>query len=178
MIVMASTVEINDLETRTLDLVAPLWAALHEHHMAVGSQIAEVMQPVNAPESWLRRRSLYQRWLAEPEAFGLIARHANRPVGYAFVRVQAAETGTTWERSGEVAVLETLSVLPAFRGVGVGEALLSAVRTQLVNRGIVYLDLDVVATNQHAIRFYERHGFRPELTRMTSRIAGDHEGAR
>jgi hypothetical protein len=59
MFAMASTVKMSNLATRPLDLATSSWAALHEHHMAVGRQIAEVMQPVNAPESWPRPRTAF-----------------------------------------------------------------------------------------------------------------------
>jgi ribosomal protein S18 acetylase RimI-like enzyme len=67
-------------------------------------------------------------------------------------------------------VVETLSVLPCARRAGVGGALMAAIKDRLGAAGLSTLELDVVATNADAIRFYERHGLRPALTRMMGRL--------
>jgi hypothetical protein len=64
-IVSAGAERINDLE--------PLWGSLSEHHVAVAPHLRE-LGPLRSPaESWEVRRALYEEWLAEPDAFVLIA---------------------------------------------------------------------------------------------------------
>lgn len=67
-------------------------------------------------ESWQRRRGQYAGWLAESEAFILLAERQGRPVGYAMVCVR--EGSPTWPLSERAGELETLSVLPSERGGG------------------------------------------------------------
>jgi GNAT superfamily N-acetyltransferase len=62
---------------------------------------------------------------------------------------------STWRgRSG--IHLEDLFVLPHFRGLGIGKALLARVAARAVEQGCVRLQWDVLAWNQPAIDFY--HG--------------------
>jgi ribosomal protein S18 acetylase RimI-like enzyme len=148
--------EIRRIDASELDLIEPLWNALREHHSSVTPDLGP---PRSREESWERRRRQYEQWLSEPEAFLLVAERAGERVGYSMVHVR--EGSPTWpisERAGEI---ETLLVLPRERGQGTGTALLEAVRTELDGRGVTEVSLHVMATNNDAIRFYERHGFSP-----------------
>jgi ribosomal protein S18 acetylase RimI-like enzyme len=59
------------------------------------------------------------------------------------------------------AVLDTLGVHPAFRGRGVGRALLTQLRTNLLGLGIPRLQTEVPWDGQELIAFFHREGFRP-----------------
>ncbi len=64
---------------------------------------------------------------------------------------------STWRgRSG--IHLEDLFVLPRFRGLGIGKALLARVAARAVERGCVRLQWDVLEWNQTAIDFYQGLG--------------------
>jgi ribosomal protein S18 acetylase RimI-like enzyme len=60
------------------------------------------------------------------------------------------------------AYLETIEVLSAFRGQGVGAELLRRVEASAAaaTAGILWLHVDIA--NQHAIRFYQAHGYSSE----------------
>lgn len=148
------SVEIRQIAISELDLIEPLWNALREHHSSVTPQLGE---PRSRDESWRRRRRQYEAWLANPEAFVLLAQRGGEQVGYAMVHVR--EGSPTWPLSERAGEIETLSVLPGERGSGTGTALLQAVRAELGTRGITELSLHAMPTNGDAIRFYERHGF-------------------
>jgi GNAT superfamily N-acetyltransferase len=60
-----------------------------------------------------------------------------------------------------VAEIETLSVLPAERGAGVGSALLDRSDSELEAIGVADVMIGAFVTNADAIRLYERRGFRP-----------------
>jgi GNAT superfamily N-acetyltransferase len=148
---------------KQLDVLRPLWLALRDHH----HELTPGWGPVRDDEaSWGRRRKDYAAWLAEPDAFCLVAREggpvafgdpkAGPPLGYALVTVNPG--GPTWvvERFG---YLETLSVLPEARGRGDGRAQLDAVRARHAALGVHRLELTAVAANADARRFYEREGF-------------------
>ena len=75
------------------------------------------------------RRGDYERWLAEPGSFALVAEEDGEAVGYAVVHLQGPdETWVTGERTAE---LETIAVLPEQRGAGIGAALMDAVDREL-----------------------------------------------
>ena len=147
---------IERLQPQDVDELRPLWLALRDHH----GSLTEDWGPVREDEdSWARRRRDYASWLTEPDAFCLVARRAagEPPVGYALVTVNAGSP--TWATVERFGYLETLSVLPAARGAGVGTALLDAVQAHLSALGVVRLELTMVARNEQARRFYERAGF-------------------
>ena len=54
--------------------------------------------------------------------------------------------------------LEDLYVQPAFRGLGIGKALLNRLGALAVERGHGRFEWSVLDWNEHAIRFYERMG--------------------
>lgn len=114
------------------------------------------MRARSGDEAWARRRTNYESLLGQAGSFALIAERHRRPVGYAMVRLVAGSDG--YESGSQVGELETLSVLPAERGNGVGTALLDAVESELAAAGITELVLSVVAGNDAAMRFYERRG--------------------
>ena len=74
-----------------------------------------------------------------------------------------ATVGTVaWHVAGPVeGHLRGMAVLPAHAGTGVAEQLLTAAERALRERGCVRVSLDTTEPLQRAIRFYERHGFRP-----------------
>lgn len=147
-------VAIRRLSLAELDRLEPLWSALRLHHATVASGFGP---PRERADSWLRRRTEYERWLAEPGAFALVAERSREALGYAMVHMRRGSP--TWPLSEPSAELETLSVLPGERGGGIGTALLDAVRAELAASGIAALSLLVVAGNDEARDFYERHGF-------------------
>lgn len=137
----------------------PLWESLHEHHAAVAPHL-EAVGPVRAPEqSWRVRRALYEEWLVEPDAFVLVAEAGPRPVAYALVHMRGAEE--TWVTGERVAELETLTVLPEYRSRGIGRALIDGVYAELRRLRVAHMGVGVIATNDEAIRFYERLDLHP-----------------
>jgi ribosomal protein S18 acetylase RimI-like enzyme len=76
---------------------------------------------------------------------------ADRPVGLVGVVAATADSRT--------AQLVALWVAPEARGAGVGDALVDAVADVARDWGCRTLHLEVLTTNQPAIRLYRRHGF-------------------
>jgi ribosomal protein S18 acetylase RimI-like enzyme len=142
------------------------WKALHRYHREVGPEVGRFR---SADESWRMRRHQYQRWLANPESFLLLAEDGQAPVGYAMVNVLPAES-VTWEAGDRLAELETLSVLPAFRGHGIGTRLFERLGRELADVGVVDLAVRVLSTNDRARRFYERRGFVEALSLYRGRL--------
>jgi GNAT superfamily N-acetyltransferase len=155
-IVRAGPERIADLE--------PLWLVLRDHHHTVTPDWGPVHDDA---ESWRRRRADYERWLAEPDAFAFIAEEGDRPVGYALGTVN--DGSPTWAELGRFGFVETLSILPEARGRGIGEQLMAAVADYLATLGITEIHLTAVATNERAMRFYERAGFIPAFVTLRRR---------
>ena len=148
-------VRIERAGAERLDELEPLWLSMHEHHVSVGSTIA-----LRAPsETWPLRRAEYITWLAEPDAFVMIAEQDGRAIGYALVDYR--ETDDVRITGARFAVLKSLAVLPEARGRGVGTALMGAVYGELRRLGIGELEIGVLFANDRARRFYEREGFLP-----------------
>ena len=167
--VTADRIGIRRLERAgELDLVEPLWVALHQHHRTV---TPAGMLVADDAVSWQRRRALYREWLAAGDALILLAQCEGAAVGYAVAHLQDGpdDTFAVGERYAE---LYSLSVAPAARGAGVGTRLLDDLDRRLADDGILDLVVAVMAGNRDALRFYERRGLVPAETHLW-RIAGD-----
>jgi GNAT superfamily N-acetyltransferase len=158
------TIEQHD--PAAVDALRPLWLAMKAHH----AEITPDWGPVRGDEdSWARRRADYVNWLAEPDAFCLVARDSSDSavLGYALVTVN--EGSPTWAAVARFAYVESLSVLPQARGRGVGTALLQRVEEHLATLDVFQLDITAVAANSGARRFYERAGYETAFVTLQRR---------
>lgn len=64
-----------------------------------------------------------------------------------------------FRRNSDMASLETIGVLPACRGAGVGKRLLKAAEEWMATMGISWFRLEVSAGNDAAISMYEKSGY-------------------
>lgn len=64
------------------------------------------------------------------------------------------------------------------RGKGIGTALLEAVETEAIKRGIPALYIHTESNNSDAIRLYERYGFRIERIQLRKTVDGCENGTR
>jgi GNAT superfamily N-acetyltransferase len=107
-------------------------------------------------DSWRVRRAQCIQWLAVPRAAVLVARDADRLLGYAMIR--AADAAGSWQRGDQVSTLETLVVADSARGTGAGRELLDAARERIAEWGAQVMTISVIADNEQAERFYRREG--------------------
>jgi ribosomal protein S18 acetylase RimI-like enzyme len=106
--------------------------------------------------------------LARPENLVFLAEVGSEPAGYAYAEV-VQRPESPFSRAYRMVYLHHLSVRPAWRRRGIGEALVQAVRTAAVERGIALLALDVWSFNDTARAFFRRQGFATYNERMWSR---------
>lgn len=159
-IVKAGVERVDDLE--------PLWRSLVEHHTAVDPKPNGIA--IRSPDdAWSYRRAEYLAWLSEPDAFVLIAQTDGRPVAYALVHFHDV-ADDHWVTRDRWAELESLAVLPEHRGSGIGGSLMDRVHEELRALGIRELVMGVVSTNEPALRFYARYGYRPWVTKLLGAI--------
>lgn len=141
-----------------LPRIEPLTRSLHDHHKTVDPEIPGV--PLRDTDGWWAvRRGRYVAWLAEPDAFLLVAEEDGAAVGYALVTFHDRDdSNVTGDRFAE---LQSLAVAPEQRGSGIGTALLHEVYREVRRRGVEEMVIGVFANNEAAMRLYEREGFRP-----------------
>jgi GNAT superfamily N-acetyltransferase len=101
------------------------------------------------------------RLLSEPGAEAFVATIDGKPVGLAAVHPDA-DYFTGHPR----AHVDVLVVAPEAEGRGVGRALLEHVETWGRGHRCREVVLDVFASNEDAMAFYERCGYRPDHVRM------------
>jgi ribosomal protein S18 acetylase RimI-like enzyme len=147
--------QITSIGADRLSELEPLWRSLHHHHRAV----ADVPLLADDDLSWRRRSDWYRARLDAGDAFVLLARVGDAPVGYAFVHVRPGDDDT-WPVGAQLAELISLAVVPEARGQGLGTALMDAVDAELERRGVHDLEVGVIAGNDRALRFYQRRGLR------------------
>jgi ribosomal protein S18 acetylase RimI-like enzyme len=154
-----------------LPLLEPLWIAVHHQHQDVMPELAPY---VTDPETWRERRALYETLLARPDTVLVLADAGDVPVGYGLAHVMPA-SGTwladTWRTGERIGEIESLGVLPEWRGRGIGGRLLDALEEALTASGVRDLVLGALPGNTDAIRLYERRGFTPTWLYL-SRLGG------
>ena len=119
----------TDWQVRTgsladLDVVGPLWVAVHHRHAETMPQLAPY---VSDDETWRVRRELYEQLLAKPDTLLLLAFAGEVAVGYGLAHVLTVDETwipDTWETDSRIGEIESLSVLPEYRGSGLGSELL------------------------------------------------------
>ena len=103
-----------------------------------------------------------------PRFRAVIAEHDQTPAGFALFFTSYS----TW-RGHHGIRLEDLYVSPAFRGQGIGKALLAHLARVAVAEGCPRLEWDVLAWNQPAIDFYHVQGAQIQTEWRIMRVADD-----
>ncbi|HVQ18109.1 MAG TPA: GNAT family N-acetyltransferase [Actinomycetes bacterium] len=143
-----------------VDALEPLWLTLFDHHRTVGPGPF-----IDREDSWAARRRLYHALLSDPDAFVFLAQRREAAIGYALVGMHEGPDDT-WPTGSRYAEVETLAVVEGERGQGVGSMLLDAVDVRLRELGVTALFIGVMVGNDDALRFYERRGLVPAITKL------------
>jgi ribosomal protein S18 acetylase RimI-like enzyme len=160
-----------------LDLIGPLWVAVHHRHC---ESMPELAPYVDDAETWRARRKLYEELLTKPDTLLLLALVDDAAVGYGLTHViGVAESWIedTWQTGDRIGEIESLSVLPEYRGSGLGSELLDRLETHLRERGVDDFMLGALAGNADAIRLYQRRGYTPTWLYL-SKFAGRERDSR
>ena len=97
----------------------------------------------------------------------LVAEHDSHVIGYAYGRIEGYDYMAL---RGPAAVLHDLIVDAAYRGRGVGRALLNGMVTALTTGRAPRVVLSAAERNTSAQRFFERMGFRRTMVEMTREL--------
>ena len=158
---MATPWRLSTGSAEDLDLVEPLWVAVHHRHSETMPELAPY---VTDAETWRARRTLYEELLAKPDTLLLLALVGDEPVGYGLTHVMPVAGSwieDAWRTGDRIGEIESLSVLPEYRGSGLGSQLLEQLERHLHERGVDDLILGALAGNADAIRLYQRRGYQP-----------------
>ena len=158
---MATDWQVRTAGAADLDLVGPLWVAVHHQHSRSMPQLAPY---VSDDETWRVRRVLYEELLAKTDTLLLLAFAGDAAVGYGLAHVLPVDETwipDTWETRSRIGEIESLSVLPEYRGSGLGSELLNRLEQHLYSIGVKDLVLGALPGNTDAIRLYERSGYQP-----------------
>ncbi|GFG54831.1 hypothetical protein CQY20_14945 [Mycolicibacterium agri] len=154
-----------------LDLLEPLWVAVHQRHREAMPELAPY---VSDAETWRARRALYEQLIASPDTLLLIAFVGENAVGYGLTHVLPVAGSwieDTWVTGDRVGEIESLSVLPEYRGSGLGSELLDRLERHLHERGVNDFILGALSGNSDALRLYQRRGYQPTWLYL-SKFAG------
>jgi ribosomal protein S18 acetylase RimI-like enzyme len=168
-------VEIARGSADDIDALEPLWIAVHHAHQAAMPELAPY---VDDAETWREHRPLYESLFEQPDTFLFLARIDGELVGYALGCVAPAAEGwaaDTWRVGDRIGELESLSVLPGYRGDGIGSALLDRVEDEFAKLGVDDVVIGALPGNTGAIKLYEARGFKPTwiyLSRFAARKDG------
>src|SRR4051794_25087128 len=120
---MATEWQVRTGNAADLDLPGPLWVAVHHRHT---ESMPELAPYVDDEETWRVRRALYVELLAKPGTILLLASIGEATVGYGLAHVLPADDSwipDTWVTGPRIGEIESLSVLPEYRGGGMGSEL-------------------------------------------------------
>lgn len=129
--------------------------ARREDADVIGSLVVALAhyEKLDPPDEAARARLIEDAFRPNPRVEISLAEVGGQVIGYAFY----FETYSTF-LARPTLYLEDLFVLPEFRGVGAGYALMKYLASEAVRRGCGRLEWEVLDWNRPAIDFYERLG--------------------
>jgi ribosomal protein S18 acetylase RimI-like enzyme len=101
--------------------------------------------------------------LTSPHIHLVVAETNGMLIGSGYARIDPSRH---YLRHAQHAYIGFMYFEPAFRGKGVNQLVIEALKTWSAGKGITELRLDVYTTNTLAIRAYEKAGFTPYLVNM------------
>jgi [ribosomal protein S18]-alanine N-acetyltransferase len=124
------------------------YRAYHPDDFAALYAIEEIcfQPPFRFPRRYLRRL------LESPGTTSWIAEEDHQVAAFAIADCE-------WEPNGLRAYIQTIEVLPAMRGRGIGNELLRRIEDSVRHLGAQAIWLHVDSQNAAAIRLYESHGY-------------------
>jgi|AraplaMF_Col_mMF_1032025.scaffolds.fasta_scaffold00132_8 ribosomal protein S18 acetylase RimI-like enzyme len=162
----AASDAIRRLAANEVDLLEPLWLALHHHHQAVSPHLGPFVPDAL---SWPIIRDLLIENAQDDLLF--IAEADGRITGLVSAAIydirKLPSYSDTWRTGERVGEIKFLVVGAEERGRGTGAALTAAVDAALAARGVQDQFVGAIAPNAGAIRFYQSRGFLPAWLELT-----------
>lgn len=105
----------------------------------------------------------FNKMLASPDIHLIVAEMENILVGSGYARIDPSRL---YLKHTHHAYCGFMYVEPAYRGKGINQLIIDALKSWARSRNLTELRLDVYTTNDIAIRAYEKAGFAPYLVNM------------
>jgi ribosomal protein S18 acetylase RimI-like enzyme len=153
-------VEITTASTDLAETVTDLWVELansqrrHGSHLLGGENRATV------------RETVVQRIVTDDI---LIARHEGRVVGFVMFTLEHGR----YEQDITRGLIENIYVQSHARRNGIGSALLAAAEQRLTAAGATVIQLEAMAENDGARKFYAAHGYLPHRIELEKSTEND-----
>jgi ribosomal protein S18 acetylase RimI-like enzyme len=135
-----------------LDEIQVLWENLNQHHMLMSPYFKQ-----HYKEMTFKQRKTELRKKAKQAKMRVdlaVDKATKQAVGYIVCTLDKTKTGE----------IDSVFVNPAFRGLGVGDALMKRALVWLDKKGAVAKIVEVGVGNEQALGFYSRYGFYPRKT--------------
>jgi GNAT superfamily N-acetyltransferase len=149
-----------------LNVIGGLWQSLVAHHMAL-----DAAMPRPASDGAARYADRLAGMLDDPYAQVLVAEADGQVVGY--VTAMIAEMRAEMFAEERAGLIADIYVHEAFRGRGIGTALVNAINDWFRLRGAAYVEWFVAAHNEAARGFWQRVGGRDVMVRMRLELDQD-----
>lgn len=154
--------KIEEVVPDQIERVRELMLTLHRHEIAVQPALGSAPGRSD-DEFWAHYSGGFARWYADG-GIALIAVVDGRDAGFLFATEREGLFG--FRSSERIGYVEDIAVLEADRGLGVGRALMDAVRARFRDRGYSHFELSSVPGNESARDFYRRLGLEPAAVLM------------
>lgn len=134
-----------------LGLVRPLWEKLNQHHATHSPHFAAEY----ARKTFTgRKQALLEKSQSGKLHVELVKDDSGRVIGYCISSIDAQGVGE----------IDSLYLLPAWRGRALADCLLMRSLQWLEEQGVSRTRLSVAAGNERVFSFYAKHGFCPAKT--------------
>lgn len=135
--------EFKDLPVSEIDQIQPLWEKLNQHHLERSIPFRKHYEKFTFAERIRRlsNKKLKIITVSDPDSSAL--------VGYCIASIST-------ENEGEI---ESLYLLPEYRGAGAGTRLMEHALGWFQEQGICEISIRVAAGNEEALPFYAKFGF-------------------
>lgn len=163
-----SGVQVERVAVRGVDMLRPLWLALHHHHQCVSPGLGPWVED---EDSW----KVIKELLIVAAVNGLLfaVNHEGNPIGFGSAAIYSADEmegySDTWETGERIAETKFLVVAEHARETGVGSAILAAIDRELAMRDASDHLIGAIAPNLDTISFYQSRGFQPAWLEMVRR---------
>ena len=88
-------------------------------------------------------------------------------VGWSWLRIYENE----FFKEGAYGEINEIYIVPEWRGKGIGKILMKHAEDWFRNKGIKTVRVEALATNEKALAFYRKHGFKPNYITLQKEIS-------
>jgi diamine N-acetyltransferase len=144
-----ATFELRSGDEKDIDLIAPLWQQLRQHHLSLENHL----QKRFLKQTWAKRKSDIVGKASKVHLDYAIDTISSKIVGYCISSVEKQN-----EKQGEV---DSLFIEETYRKSGIGESLMEEALAWLNRQGTENNRLLVSGSNPSVLGFYEKFEFYP-----------------